>query len=263
MSDLGYVMIPANLANYSRVIADKIWIIRHATATPYSDNYPQNLGLYWQRNAVQTSTQYAVSDTMVRQFVAHKYTCYATRMPGNARAVHIEYVGQAGWSRAQWLAHDGMLRRGAKLEVEISRKERISLGAGRNLTNAEFGAYKPGVATHHQHTQVFGGTHTDPGPGFPHDVVWKYIQEELAAVAAPSGDGDDMPKLTDEFLLAFLDPRDGNKQKTVKITYAQYLGLEYMQGQRAEFLSAAANGVELEENELLRKLLAAQDPTGS
>lgn len=176
MTDLGYPMTLANAANWARgrggtAIA---WIVVHCTDAAYADDYPTSLGGYWAREKTQVSTHYGISDTQVVQYVAHADTAYSAREPGNSRGVHIEFAGLSAWTRADWLEHDDMLRRGAQLIVQIAAKHGIPVGV-RRLTAAELRATKAGITCHVDLTTTFTGTHLDPGPGFPWDRLFQHI----------------------------------------------------------------------------------------
>jgi N-acetylmuramoyl-L-alanine amidase len=92
--------------------------------------------------------------------------------PGlNTTGLHIELAGYAEWSRAVWLAHHGTLYRGAYKAWYHAHKYGIPL---QWLTDAQLERRTvKGFTTHAQVTRVFGGTHTDPGHGFPADVFMR------------------------------------------------------------------------------------------
>ena len=82
-------------------------------------------------------------------------------------------------TREQWLGlAKPTLDRAAWLLARHARRFGIPL---RKLSDAELRAGKRGVITHRQATRVFGGTHTDPGSGYPMDWVLKrataYLKE--------------------------------------------------------------------------------------
>lgn len=108
--------------------------------------------------------------------------CYRTlppsRIPWGARGVntagwHLEIAGFAEWSRAQWRARDRLLRRaGWKLAVHSLAFD-VEL---RLLSRAQLRAGQRGVITHRMASDVFGGTHTDPGVGFPMSDLLEYAR---------------------------------------------------------------------------------------
>lgn len=88
---------------------------------------------------------------------------------GNPISDNIELVGMASWSRAKWLSQPLLLDRCARWLADRSKARGIPL---RRLTLAEIRAKQPGVIGHGDYTNATGdGTHWDPGPGFPWDVV--------------------------------------------------------------------------------------------
>lgn len=105
----------------------------------------------------------------------------------NPAAIHVEFVGYARYTRAEWTTPDGlaMLRLGGRLIADIASRRSIPLRWLRDteLKSAWRGNGLGGLTTHAQCTTVIGGTtHHDPGAGFPLDLLLDYAQ----------GD-DDMP----------------------------------------------------------------------
>ncbi len=160
-----------------------LWFVVHCTDTEYADNYPANLGKYWQRNPVQVSVHFAVSDTMTYQYVSMADTAYQARNPTNLRGVGVEIVGKASWSRNEWLAHKRMLRRAAQLCAEVT----LACGLKTEpalLSVASLKARNSGLTCHRDVTNAFQGTHTDPGSHFP----WDYFTVELRNALRPVKD---------------------------------------------------------------------------
>lgn len=177
MSDLGYPMIQAHPDSWDagRQGFSIIWIIVHCTAQAYQDNYPERLGQYWSRPPTgdPVSVHYGISDTQTYQYVWHEDTAYQARNPGNLRGVGIEFSGLASYPPSVWAEHDAMLRRGGILVSQIAAKHGIPL---RYTSDDDLRNRRPGITTHAQLTRVFGGTHTDPGPGFPLNTLLIYAQ---------------------------------------------------------------------------------------
>lgn len=84
----------------------------------------------------------------------------------NTNGFHIEHAGFARWERQKWMSHEGTLRRGAFKAALHARRFGIPL---RLLSADDLRRGRSGFVTHVTVTQVFGGTHTDPGEGFPLD----------------------------------------------------------------------------------------------
>jgi hypothetical protein len=89
--------------------------------------------------------------------------------PGaNAQGLHMELVGYASWTRAQWIAHMPMLRCAARLASDW-----CSLyGIPQRFIDAKgLLAGEIGITTHAEVDKAWKkSTHWDPGPGFPMDV---------------------------------------------------------------------------------------------
>lgn len=182
MSDLGYPMTLAHAGNWSAGRGGNaiVWVVVHCTDAPYQDDYPTQLGTYWARVDVEVSTHYGVSDTEVHQYVAHADAAYSARDPANARGVHIEFAGLSAWTRAEWLAHDAMLVRGALLITQVAAAHGIPVGT-RLLTAGELHDRATGLTCHADLTKAFTGTHTDPGPGFPWDRLFELFEHLATA----------------------------------------------------------------------------------
>ncbi len=92
--------------------------------------------------------------------------------PGaNEDGLHIEIVGLAKWTRAEWLARaPKAIEYAARAVAEWGHKYKIPLA----YVNAEAikGGKARGVTTHNDVSKAFKKSdHWDPGPGFPMDVL--------------------------------------------------------------------------------------------
>src|SRR5665647_496016 len=86
----------------------------------------------------------------------------------NTSGLHIEQMGKASWTEAQWKKYaPGTLDRTAWLIAEKSEKFHIPIRA---LTDEQLARNEKGITTHRQCSRVFhiAGGHTDPGTGFPY-----------------------------------------------------------------------------------------------
>jgi hypothetical protein len=121
--------------------------------------------------------------------VADALRCYRTLPPSlipwgapgvNGRGWHLEIAGFAQWTRAEWLARRGLLNRAA-YKLAQNGRGRFPM---KRLSRAELRAgHVRGVIDHKQATDVYGGSHTDVGPGFPWDVFMtlaRRYEKELA-----------------------------------------------------------------------------------
>lgn len=96
----------------------------------------------------------------------------------------IEQIGQATWSRKEWLRHKGTLKKTAEWAAWLLTKMELPV-TDRNLRR-----FIAGHADDHK----LGGCsdHWDPGPGYPFDLVYKwaveYAQQKGYRVTAEKGD---------------------------------------------------------------------------
>jgi hypothetical protein len=120
--------------------------------------------------------------------VADSIECYRTLPPSlvpwgapgtNGRGWHLEIAGFAQWTRAQWLARRGLLDRAA-YKLALNGEGRFPM---RRLSRRELAVGNRGVSDHATASKVFGGTHWDPGPGFPWDVFMTLARRHEAAIA--------------------------------------------------------------------------------
>ncbi|HHI6724364.1 TPA: N-acetylmuramoyl-L-alanine amidase [Staphylococcus aureus] len=96
---------------------------------------------------------------------------WSTGNYGNDIGLHLSFVAYAASTREQWLAEErahGTITRAAEQVAAWSKKHNIPLVA---VDGAGLRAGTRGVSTHNA-ARVWGNTdHTDPGAGFPMDVL--------------------------------------------------------------------------------------------
>ncbi len=129
------------------------------------------------------STQYVVDDTSCYQCLPDDVVPNAAgNADANLRGLHVELCGyaidpvtlKAGWTRAEWLAHDDTLRRAAAIAMGWGYDYQIRM---RFLDAAALHrGERDGVTSHWEITKgLNGGTgHVDPGVNFPWDVFARY-----------------------------------------------------------------------------------------
>lgn len=129
----------------------------------------ESLGAYFSRAAVQVSSHAGIDDHRVETYVNYDQAAWTARS-ANTIADQVELCGFARWTREQWLGeHRRMLELLAGWLAERARARGIPL---RKLSPAQVAAGQSGVCGHVDWTLgVHEGTHTDPGAGFPWDVV--------------------------------------------------------------------------------------------
>lgn len=133
---------------------------------------------------VEASYHRLIDNTQVLTYLPDDVACWAM-LSGNRRSVQLCFTGFAAWPRAEWLAHDAMLRFGAGVAREWCTRYGIPAV---KLTPAQVGADASGICGHWDWTLgKHDGTHTDPGPNFPWDVFIGYVNQGGPPVPNPVG----------------------------------------------------------------------------
>lgn len=111
-------------------------------------------------------------------------TAYAA--PGaNADGDQLEICGLASWSRSTWLstAHKGLVEQAARWTAERVKARRLPVAL---LDADDLKADRRGITTHAAVSAAFRrSSHTDPGKGFPLDVMLARVKA-LLTPAKPS-----------------------------------------------------------------------------
>lgn len=140
--------------------------------------------------APRSSAHYSVGDDGAWCSVRPENQAWATgHSATNQISISIEQVGFARWTREQWLAHQPMLGTTRELVAALGAQYGIPI---RRLTVDEVKAGQSGICSHFDITQafkIFGG-HTDPGDGYPWDMILVKSEERDDMVAlARNADG--------------------------------------------------------------------------
>jgi hypothetical protein len=163
----------------SRNGADVIWLAVHTAEGP-TDELPDDPALdsgsarqllrYFQRDDVRASSHAIADDDLLLDDLVPYSRASWTLRGGNPRSDNIELCGMAGWSRAQWLKHPGLLNNCARWLA--SRAKARGWRSLKFIGTQGVRDRETGVIGHVNYTEGTGdGTHWDPGPGFPWDYV--------------------------------------------------------------------------------------------
>jgi hypothetical protein len=137
----------------------------------------KSLGAYFFRGDVQASSHVGIDADTTLQYVPYSKASWTLRS-GNPISDNAELCGFARWTREQWLSDKTidkcesprrMLRRCSAWIAERCKARGIDV---RRLTVVQLAKGEWGVIAHDDWTKAMkDGTHWDPGPGFPWDVV--------------------------------------------------------------------------------------------
>ena len=157
-----------------------LWGMFHTTEN--SDGTTPDDVAQWQLNTANQSSYNLLFGTTGRTVRSNDddYSPWSAGMPGNRLAVHGSAVGYARRSRAEWLAHPKQLESMARWAADLNRRYAIPL---RWLTVDEVAGQKvKGFTSHGVYWQAIArakgmDVRTDPGDGFPHDLVLARAKE--------------------------------------------------------------------------------------
>lgn len=160
-----------------RNVKDVIWIVMHdeeaktaAAAASWFAN-PKSAG----------SAHICTDDNVCYRTLDNDETPWAA--PGaNTKGFHIEQAGYAAWSAVIWKSHMKALNRAAFKAAYHCHLFNIP---PRFLWAADLKAGKKGITTHAECTKAFGGSHTDPGKGWPRRLFLQRVRYYYALHANP------------------------------------------------------------------------------
>jgi hypothetical protein len=136
------------------------WIVMHDT----EGGTAEQIARYFASSAAQGSAHLVVDDTSCYRCLDNDQVPWAA--PGaNTAGFHIEQCGYARWTSIIWSSkHRATLERAAYKTALHCRRFGIPPYF---VEAADLNMGKRGVTTHAECTKAFGGSHTDPGPGWP------------------------------------------------------------------------------------------------
>ncbi len=135
--------------------------------TPTQLRAAEETGSYFESRAAKGSAHFGTDDDSIEQYLPLNVVPWGA--PGaNVDGVHLEQMGLAAWSTAQWFTRAAGTLMNTAWVLAYLYRHRVGSVPLRVLSDAELRAGLKGVVTHRQITRVLGGgTHTDPGPGYP------------------------------------------------------------------------------------------------
>ena len=152
-----------------RDVADIKWVVLHST----EGDTAMGAAAWFQNPHSSGSAHLVVDDQHCFRTLPNDLIPWAA--PGaNEWGFHIEMAGHAYWSGSEWRHHDLTLRRAAFKTAYHCGLFKIP---ARWIGPTGLRLRRKGITTHADCTKAFGGSHTDPGAGFPKDVFLSYVKE--------------------------------------------------------------------------------------
>lgn len=158
------------------------YFVIHTAEAPLPEKGAEAVGAYFQGTTSRGSTQYGVDVDSTQQYLGDKYVAWGAP-PLNISGLHVECAGRASFGRATWLREYGPMfqRLGWLIAVKTAK-----YGIPLNILNvAELkkrsiapGKGKGGLVYHSTVSLAYKQSdHTDPGDGFPMDLVMEYVRK--------------------------------------------------------------------------------------
>lgn len=154
--------------------------------TENSDSTPPDSVAKWQGDPSNNSSYTVIfgTDGRVVRVNDDDYSPWAAGQTANRRGLHGSAIGYASRSRSDWLSHPLQINAMAKWAADVSARYGIPLVW---LTPEQVRSGKRGFCSHDTVSKAWGEVnHTDPGPGFPHDVVLGRAKKLLETPPPPA-----------------------------------------------------------------------------
>lgn len=139
--------------------------------TENNDNTPPENVAAWQQNRANNSSYNVLVGTNGRSVRSNddNFIPWAAGGTGNRIGLHASAIGRASRSREDWLKWPAQLATLSRWAADLNARYGIPL---KWLTAAQVRAGERGFCGHAEISAAFGEVnHTDPGRGFPHDLI--------------------------------------------------------------------------------------------
>ena len=165
---------PAYRTSGRRPLAAVTWIVLHST----EGGTAASVARYFQSSSARGSAHLVVDDYECQRCLPNSAVPWAA--PGaNYAGFHIEQCGFAQWSSEEWKSHRATLERAAyktAAHCDLFGIPPVFRKA------ADLKARRPGITTHVECSEAFGGTHWDPGPGWPRSLFMTLVRRYLKEI---------------------------------------------------------------------------------
>jgi hypothetical protein len=163
--------IPADKTSGKRKPSEIRWIVLHST----EGGTAESVARWFQSPSSGGSTHLVVDDDECQRCLENNVVSWGAK-GANRYGFHIEQCGFAKWVEKEWLLHEETLRRAAYKTALHCKRFGIP---ARFVYAAALVQGKQGITTHVECSRAFGGTHWDPGAGWPRDLFMRYVREYL------------------------------------------------------------------------------------
>ena len=162
---------PAYRTSGTRKPSEIRWIVLHST----EGGTAKSVARYFQSEDSGGSTHLVVDDKECQRCLPDGTVSWGAK-GANRYGFHIEQCGFARWTEEEWREHDKTLRRAAYKTALHCMKFGIP---ARFVYAAALVQGKSGITTHVECSRAFGGSHWDPGSGWPRDLFMRWVKEYL------------------------------------------------------------------------------------
>lgn len=142
----------------------------------------------WQQNPANGSSYNVLvgTDGTTVRSNDDDYIPWSAGYTGNMRGIHLSAIGRAARTREDWLAHPAQIEAMAQWTAHLHTQYGFPLVW---LSAADLRAGKEGFTGHAQISEAWREVdHTDPGAGFPYDVVLSRAQQIVNDPDSSSGE---------------------------------------------------------------------------
>lgn len=162
---------PAYRQSGTRPVSAIKWIVLHST----EGGTAASIARYFKSSSAGGSTHLVVDDKECQRCLPNSAVPWGAS-GANTAGFHIEQCGFAKWSTVIWKSHLNTLKRAAFKTALHCHKFGIPPVF---RVAADLRAGRPGITTHVECSKAFGGSHWDPGPGWPKWLFMRYVRSYL------------------------------------------------------------------------------------
>ncbi len=165
---------PAYHTSGKRLLSAVAWIVLHST----EGGTAASVARYFQSPSASGSAHLVVDDYACQRCLPNSAVPWGAR-GANRAGFHIEQCGFARWSSEEWKSHLATLERAAYKTALHCHGFGIPAVF---VKAADLKAGRPGITTHAECSRAFGGTHWDPGAGWPRSLFMTLVRRYLTEI---------------------------------------------------------------------------------